>query len=712
MALLLSGLASAQITYDINENTGITGAVDDLTTIFGTATVTSIQATTVAGPITGRSCPDGLARFYGVPYSTSTAAAQPRFKMPIALTPWTTPMETTMIKHCYQSDDCHYLNVATPIAKVSDPPVSVLDPVLVYFTGGGYMNEGNPAGQNMGMAYHARTGNVFVYAHYRLGPLGFAAHPGFDANGNGNLGLADGIEALKWVSENIAYFGGDSSRVSIRGASAGGAYVSLILASPRSQGLINNVFSMSPYTNYEDAFFSQTAAFEVTMLYVHMFGCSSFDTFAPPAVGSTVAADQAACLTSGDWFQSGRTDGSTMNDAALMIWNQTTTGYDAAATIAAFDSFYGVTNLWGQQVGYMPITTYPNVDGYILDLPPLASFTRGGNKDVTVVYGTTANEYSMLFSQPGGISATSLANHQYVLGLSKLSVTAGLADVWTASQAAPTVTQIAAAIYSDFSAVPQANGDTENWATHIQMANDVWFGRTIDKGSKALIAGGSTKVYKMFYMFGTPATVSAMLTGAGFEHLLGAYHAGEDSSDMGFYAFGIDWIGMSFGLYGYGAMPWQPNELTMAGAIMHYWKNIMATGNPNSAGSGYPVWTANSEMTMGFSPSFAAGAAFGACIRIHPCVSESLATFRKFHLDYYDAYTAGTTMVTGTAPTCAAPWVGAGATQTTISDAFGFTLPYPMGVNYTCSTCTCTGRRDRKTLFGAGSVPSRICSCA
>jgi len=164
-----------------------------------------------------------------------------------------------------------------------------------------------------------------------------------------------------------------------------------------------------------------------------------------------------------------------------------------------------------------------------------------------------------------------------------------------------------------------------------------------------------------------------------------------------------------FGMYGYGYMPWSTSELTFARAMMHYWKNIMATGNPNSAGSGYPVWDANSEMTMGFSPSFEQGAAFGACVRTHPCISESLATYRKFHLDYYDAYAAGTTMVTGTGPTCAAPWVQAGATQTTISDDFGLTLPYPAGVNYTCSTCSCLGRRN--VLFGASSLPPPVCSC-
>jgi carboxylesterase type B len=683
---------------------------DDLTTLFDAGvTLTPIQATTAAGPIVGRECPDGLARFYGVPYSNSTAAAMPRFRMPIAVTPWTTPMETTQIKHCYQSDDCHYLHVATPIAKVSDPPVSDLDPVFVYFTGGGYMNEGNAAGENMGMAYHARNGAVFVYAHYRLGPLGFAAHPGFPANGNGNLGLADGIEALQWVSTNIAYFGGDPARVSIRGASAGGAYVSLILASPRSQGLINNVFSMSPYTNYEDAFFSKKVAFEVVMLYANMFGCTT--SFTPPEVDSLEAASQAACLLAGNWFQ-GRTDSATMNDASLMLWNETTTGYNAGATIAAFNAHYNTPNLWQEQVGYMPMTTYPNVDGYILDMPPLDSFRRGGNKAVTVVYGTTSNEYSMLFSTPGQIAQFSMANHQFVLGMSRLTVDAGLSDVWAASVAAPSIATIAADIYSDFSATPQANGDMANWATHIQMANDVWFGRTIDKGSKALIAGGSTKVYKMLYMFGTPAKITAMLDVAGYAPFLGAYHAGEDSVDMGFYAFGSDFLGEMFGMYGYGAMDWSPAEATFADAMMHYWKNIMATGDPNVAGSGYPVWEANSEMTMGFSPSFEQGAAFGACVRTHPCVSESLATFRKFHLDYYDAYTAGTTAVTGTGPTCAAPWVGAGTGASgDVQDDFGLTLPFPAGVNYTCSTCACAPGR-RNMLFGASSMAPPVCSCA
>jgi len=360
---------------------------------------------------------------------------------------------------------------------------------------------------------------------------------------------------------------------------------------------------------------------------------------------------------------------------------------------------------------YLPWTTYPNVDGFILDVPPLTSFRRGGNKAVTVVYGTTSNEYSMIFSTPGEIAAASIPNHQFVLGLSRLDVNAGLADVWAATMAAPNLTTIKQDIYSDFT----LNSDPEEWSTHIQMANDVWFGRTIDKGSRALMQGGSTRVYKMLYMFGVTANVAAAVDELGYGPLssfLGAYHAGEDSSDMGFYEFGYDWFGLVFGVYASTGrqMDWASQEIKMASAIMHYWKNIMATGDPNSDGTEYPVWAANSEMTMGFSPSFTDGAAFGACIRLHPCVSESLATFRKFHYDYYDAYTAGTTAVTGTGPTCAAPWVEAGVPDgITVKDNFGLTLLYPPGVNHECSTCSCPGRRSM--LFGASSLPPTTCSC-
>jgi para-nitrobenzyl esterase len=89
----------------------------------------------------------------------------------------------------------------------------------------------------------ARTGMVIVTVNYRLGVLGFMAHPTLTAqsehHSSGNYGLLDQIEALRWVKENIGAFGGDSERVTIVGQSAGAMSVADLLASPLAKGLFS-----------------------------------------------------------------------------------------------------------------------------------------------------------------------------------------------------------------------------------------------------------------------------------------------------------------------------------------------------------------------------------------------------------------------------------------------------------------------------------------
>ena len=134
------------------------------------------------------------------------------------------------------SEDCLYLNVWSP-ANSSEK----LLPVLVYFYGGGYVagdgSEGRYDGENM-----ARKGIVTLTVNYRLGVFGFFAHPELTKSskhgGSGNYGLLDQHAALKWVQDNIAAFGGDPSRVTIAGESAGSISVSAQMASPLSKNLI------------------------------------------------------------------------------------------------------------------------------------------------------------------------------------------------------------------------------------------------------------------------------------------------------------------------------------------------------------------------------------------------------------------------------------------------------------------------------------------
>jgi para-nitrobenzyl esterase len=113
------------------------------------------------------------------------------------------------------SEDCLFLNVWTP--RLDGPR----RPVMVWIHGGGFRSgSGNIAGEAL-----AKEGVVVVSMNYRLGPLGFMAHPAL-GNEVANFGLLDMVAALRWVQRNIAAFGGDPGNVTIFGASAGGQALS------------------------------------------------------------------------------------------------------------------------------------------------------------------------------------------------------------------------------------------------------------------------------------------------------------------------------------------------------------------------------------------------------------------------------------------------------------------------------------------------------
>jgi para-nitrobenzyl esterase len=139
------------------------------------------------------------------------------------------------------SEDCLYLNVwAQNKAKKQ--------PVFVWIYGGGLSSgSANCAiydGEEM-----ARKGVVFVSINYRVGVMGFMAHPelskesGYDASGN--YGFLDQIAALKWIKTNIDAFGGDPDNVTIAGQSAGSFSVNALIASPLAKGLFHKAIAQS-----------------------------------------------------------------------------------------------------------------------------------------------------------------------------------------------------------------------------------------------------------------------------------------------------------------------------------------------------------------------------------------------------------------------------------------------------------------------------------
>jgi para-nitrobenzyl esterase len=153
----------------------------------------------------------------------------------MALYAWDEPPE------CGISEDCLYLNVWSSAESQEERR-----PVIFWIFGGGNRvgSGSHPCswGHNL-----SRMGAVVVTVNYRLGPLGFLAHPALDdeAGTSGNYAGQDLVAALHWVRRNIAAFGGDPECVTIAGQSAGAGHVQSLMASPTARGLFHRAVGLS-----------------------------------------------------------------------------------------------------------------------------------------------------------------------------------------------------------------------------------------------------------------------------------------------------------------------------------------------------------------------------------------------------------------------------------------------------------------------------------
>lgn len=195
---------------------------------------------TSAGPVHG-SQEAGFRLFQGVPY-----AAAPRWQPPVAPVPWRSVRDATKPGlRCVQDvridpdyglatgEDCLNLTVWSPDGASRRTPRAV----LVWIHGGGFLNGSSDIYNSQTLT--TRGDIVVVSINYRLGALGFLAHPALAGPGQepGNYGLADQQAALRWVRDNIGAFGGDPDRVTIAGESAGAMSVCDHLVAPESAGL-------------------------------------------------------------------------------------------------------------------------------------------------------------------------------------------------------------------------------------------------------------------------------------------------------------------------------------------------------------------------------------------------------------------------------------------------------------------------------------------
>ena len=195
----------------------------------------------------------GLGTFKAIPFAEAPVG-ELRWKAPVPRKKWDGVFEATVAggmppQQAMQwpgapkpniTEDCLYLNIQTPAVTGKENL-----PVLVWIHGGGFIT--GDAGQD-GRKF-AKQGIVFVSLSYRTGALGFLSLPELSAENergiSGNYGLLDMVEGLKWVKENIAAFGGDPSKVTIMGESAGAIAVSMLCSSPLAKGLFRGAISES-----------------------------------------------------------------------------------------------------------------------------------------------------------------------------------------------------------------------------------------------------------------------------------------------------------------------------------------------------------------------------------------------------------------------------------------------------------------------------------
>uniref|UniRef100_A0A8D8QWX7 Carboxylic ester hydrolase n=1 Tax=Cacopsylla melanoneura TaxID=428564 RepID=A0A8D8QWX7_9HEMI len=198
-----------------------------------------------------------VTRFTNVPYALPPVGER-RFKDPEPIKYWPGVWNATSDKglKCMQyrhvpgggnvaggQEDCLYLFIYTPWLPDKKQLLSdhKLMDVIVYIHGGAFMFGGGSMYQPLSLLEDHDV--VFVSLNYRLGPLGFLS-TGDDVV-PGNMGLKDQTQALQWIQENIAQFGGSPDSVTITGTSAGGASVHFHLLSPKPRGLFHRAISMS-----------------------------------------------------------------------------------------------------------------------------------------------------------------------------------------------------------------------------------------------------------------------------------------------------------------------------------------------------------------------------------------------------------------------------------------------------------------------------------
>ncbi len=298
---------------------------------------------TESGPVRGMQA-GAVDEYLGIPYAAAPVG-ELRWLPPRPHGPWRGVLEAFDFgSECTQpgsspdeiagSEDCLFLNVYRPHRGPGENPPRHL-PVMVWIHGGGLTILSGAFDVPPALL---EDGNVIVVSmNYRLGVLGFFAHPALDAEGhlNANYGLMDQQFALRWVRSNIAGFGGDPDRITIFGTSAGALSVYSHLASPTAAGLFHGAIA-------------QSGSYEGLVSYQKSIVPISEAETAGVAFANTLGCSTAACLRAVPAAQLGLAE---------------------------------------------PGNSYPILDGAVLTQTPGAAFASGQFNRVPVIAGTSHDDY-------------------------------------------------------------------------------------------------------------------------------------------------------------------------------------------------------------------------------------------------------------------------------------------------------------------------------
>ncbi|MEO9325172.1 carboxylesterase family protein [Nocardioides sp. C4-1] len=230
--------------------------------------------TTTSGPVRGLA--DGRVRTWlGLPYA-APPTGDLRWRPPEPVEPWSRVRDAdrygadcvqpdryrfgqaVLTQRTGSSEDCLYLNVSRPDDDSRDLPV------VVWLHGGGFFG-GSGVSAIAASGALVERGIVLVSVNYRLGRLGFFAHPALEQD-VGNFGLLDQVAALEWVRANAAGFGGDARNVTLVGSSAGAMSVNALMASPAAEGLFERAISQSAPSDVQARPIAEIARREARLL--------------------------------------------------------------------------------------------------------------------------------------------------------------------------------------------------------------------------------------------------------------------------------------------------------------------------------------------------------------------------------------------------------------------------------------------------------------